>query len=342
MTSLLGALFPLFISTFLIADDNIPKIPEAAPIKEHTGGKSAEEFFKERFESAPCKEGFEAYSKQRDSFEKKRSELIQRVAKKKDESENIAIADLEKSMLSDRREMLKYQRACGECVVSVQKSPKGQGWYESVGVCVPRQEFKPANSFKKISESLQQPKRYARRIDEGSKRLEIDSMSNLFNFIVTTDPAKGELKPVPQKDELAVIKDNSFYSFVSVASPFSTVLSYLGKNEVTLTEDSLHILYTRYEKVIPAEFYKFLPNGKTIQKYTATGSTSNLSSVEDTFLKNNSPLIASWYVNKEGYTRYWTAAKFTQPDVIMSAGHTLAEGILRETVLEVTERAYRD
>ena len=198
--------------------------------------------------------------------------------------------------------LLKWMARCGECAVRPQGEPiviKKVTHTEVWYVSDGSCQLDTGKSFEKLSQSLLDMRQYPKKTG---------GFHALLEFIGYDGTTK---KPI----EIAT--ESPFEAFVAISGPvflgIPTAASYYIKNEFKKDENYFHL------------------------KFSATppppGYTYPTLSVPQMRL---SRVLGSWYVDRDGYIRYFTAADF---GLKMQYAADLASEIILDTLVQLTERA---
>jgi hypothetical protein len=307
--NLFKALFilsPVIFNSTSFADER-PTIPEAGEDKVLTGGKSAEQFFRERAQDTQCVAELDEAKAQRVALKK---ELADAIAAKESDDE----IDAKEDKLNEQLEgLLDVMERCGECAsrldrLSIPGPAKTEHWYVANGSCMI-----PSNPkrFERMADLLLHLKAYPKKLGGFDDILEM----------VAVDPKTGALLPDVDKPE-----SQPFFSFIAVRGPelipgFPTGMNYYFRNDYVQTDSTFY--YTYKAQPIPRGF-----KAPEIYLHRASGRKKTVRSLR------LSQVLGSWYL-KDGYLRYFTASDFP---VDLDYAAKLARQILVSTLYQLIER----
>lgn len=308
----IALIFLSFSALVFGADAKAPTIPPKG-IDTVLVGKSPRDFFKERAKDTDCRK---TLKDKLVDLRKERGELKRIIADKGSVRE---IDAQEVKVKEARKAILVPMAKCGQCAVQkveervVSTTAGRQLWYITDGSCqVETSDPKHLEAgFKKMAGSLLDLREYRSHFPNKTV-----GMADLREF-VEVNHETGKFLPA------AKIETSPFYTFISVRGPtpgFQTLSTYYVKNEFTPIKDDF---YLKFNGVKPPFTIT------TLKDYTAGGT------VVPVFQINLKTVIGSWYVNPDGYLRYFTAADFAGASLFGSAP---AHDILLSTIVEVWER----
>jgi hypothetical protein len=292
------------------------------------------EFYESRAKANPdcvkdldkAKEDFREVAKQIKELKAKRSGLKDAEVDAINKDIDRLGADLGKK----RSVVLKWMDKCGECSVQevtgvkVASVSRTENWYVSDGSCqIPSKD--PAvlkAAFKKISESLQHAKRYPHYSEEGG-------FTNILDFQIAKVETKG--KDITKisfdpKVDLFTGAQNFLGIWVRGIPGFNFRYFISAEQKLSPSEDAFHLKF----ETVPSELIKLkeVPFPE-ISDYTASGKATP---VKASSLKN---VIGAWYLNSDGYLRYYTAAEFL---FMFDKLKDIARSTLLDTLWELSER----
>lgn len=302
-----------------------PQIPPAGEDATLFKGKTAREFFKARAADTACQKDL-AFARQ--SFVEQRDALA-RLLPGKDADR---IDAQEAAMRRSRNGYLALLAKCGECATrEIEKRvitlpARTEVWYISDGSCQLNTEDKTvlAGAYKKMAGSLTHLKQYPKEDPRAEADAPLKLSQGFFNLLefVGVDGQTGALAP-----KLDMVEKSPFHSFISVRGPDLGVVKlaagYYAKNEIKNHDEKFFHLTFEGERP-PLGFKK--PSVYVItasQRKTLAGALNIFS------------VMGSWYVNADGYLRYFTAADFGLSVKFMDQ---LAHEILLDTVAQLSER----
>lgn len=227
---------------------------------------------------------------------------------------------LEKAMRTERTAYLAKIEECGDCRskplehISIRDANAGrtQNWYISDVSC--QLDGKPdelKTSFNNAVNFLNTPDRYAKNRN---------GFWNVYDFF-TVDPQTGQRTNTPDLSSA-----NPFYAFIAVRNhpSMNTAFSYLMKGEVA--ENSGGHYFLPFSKAEVKGFFQ-----PTIKTFTAGGTESTVIQNFPVKLLN---VIGMWYVDENGYRRYFTAGDFS---LEVGGLEAIARRVHLETVVDLVE-----
>lgn len=318
--SLLIPSLPILISAALVTVSAFagerPSIPNPSEDLKLTQGLPAKEFFSKRVEDKTCQEQLQSARSLFEGDKKALNELISQ----KENPESIDLA--ETKMSESRKAYLEMTRKCGLCTTQdldkkVVTTNKKEYWYLTDGSChlgLNKAQSDLDRIYERAVRRLKNIKKYPGK--NGGFRALLE-----FNEI---DMDSGELLPPTEQ-----VDHSPFYAFIGVRGPVALGLPvgfwYVFKNDIIEKQNGdLREFVIRFESVKkPANF----PT-PDLKIQSASGK------LHSTIQKELTLVQGMWYVNNQGYFRYYTGADF---GVNVPFGIDFALNTLLDTLLTLTE-----
>ena len=284
-------------------------------------GKTVEEFFEQRRENTPCREKLTLLETTWKNSKNLLTKLLNDGAGKRE------IREQETNMLQARENLLAQIRECGDCAaqpigkVVVPKAFSSENWYISDGSCYVNQADpdERMKTYEARVQSLREQKSYPYSSDP---RIE-GGFYNILEFFFV-DPATGQKLPTK------TMEDPTFTAFISIRGPEifgqQVAFGYVFENTIKEWEENgvKHFLLT-FSAIKP-------PRAFRMPRISAKSANGDLDPIRHIRLQN---VVGQWYVNSDGYSRYFTAADF---GMSMDFAKGIALRILTDTVVEFSER----
>ncbi len=308
----------VLVSTSATALDK-PKIPEPGVDLVLTGGKTSREFFAARMENPECRKTLEEKRVALDAEKQKLKTLQQ-------EGEASAVEAQEKHTISARSSWIDAVSLCGPCTAQktekrvIQGTAAKEVWYISNGSCqvAEKSSSKLKSTFEKLRSSILHAKQYANK--HGGFYFILD----LIPYDIKTD------KPLPEEDE---IESSPMRGLISVRGPellgFLTGFGYYAEQKFeTREKDGLEEFFLEGGTIPTPSTIKFPVN---VEDVLASGRTVNVS-----VSRVAGGVISQWFLNSDGYIRYFTAGDFRAE---LKYIEEQSRNIMLDTVINMAERA---
>ncbi|NBX68338.1 MAG: hypothetical protein EBR01_05165 [Proteobacteria bacterium] len=312
----LSTVFLIGLATVPALGGERPSIPSAGEDMKLTKGVSAQQFFAARLEDKQCQEQLQIVRAQFESDKKALNDLVLQKA------DATIIDHAESKMVESRKDLLMKTRQCGLCTTQdldkkVVTTNKKEYWYLTDGSCylgINKSQSELDQLYERAVRRLKNIKKYPSK--NGGFRALLE-----FNEI---DMDSGEL--LPPTDQ---VEHSPFYAFIGVRGPVALGLPvgfwYVFKNDLIEKQTGdLKEFIIRFESVKkPANF----PT-PDLKIQSASGQ------LHSTIQKELTLVQGMWYVNNQGYFRYYTGADF---GVNIPFGIDFALNTLLDTLLTLTE-----
>lgn len=293
-----------------------PMIPVPSEDLKLTQGLPAKQFFASRTENKQCQDELRSARTEYETDKKTLKDLVSQ------KSNGQAIDQAEIKMDESRKALLLKTRQCGLCTTQdldkkVVTTNKKEYWYLTDGSChlgLNKEQGELDRIYERAVHRLKNIKKYPGKTGGFRALLE-------FNEI---DMDSGEL--LPPVDE---VDHTPFYAFIGVRGPVALGLPvgfwYIFKNDITEKQTGdLKEFVIRFESVKkPANF----PT-PDLKIQSASGQ------LHSTIQKELTLVQGMWYVNNQGYFRYYTGADF---GINVPFGIDFALNTLLDTLLTLTE-----
>ena len=318
----------LFCSGVVLGADSRPTLPAPQPSLNWMKNKSAREFFSERSKSQDCQVSL---LEKKQGYQEARQQLKELLTQR----DLDAIDKQEIVMRRARDSYLEEMRQCGDCAIGEMKSkafvsPEGSAtWYLSGGHCqIPIPQEKPQElkkAYERVTDFLTHLKRYPKENSRQGADTPLQLSQGFYYMLdfVAVDPDSGSL--LKDWDE---VKDSPFFAFLAVKGieifGQKTAVTYYIKNTIESSEEDSYFHLTFKGERPPENFQRpelsWIPASRRKQAVMPMRIPS---------------VIGSWYVNQDGYLRYYTAANF---GVSVKFAEGLAQSILLDTLATLLER----
>ncbi|NBX91677.1 MAG: hypothetical protein EB078_07545 [Proteobacteria bacterium] len=312
----------LLFSLAIVAAER-PEIPKAEVDISLTTGKSASEFFQGRLGNQECA------LKLSDLRKKHRDEKNKLVTMQKGQAKAVDLDSQERVVNQARDAVLTKLEECGECATRPIEhrtvyAPAGtQRWYIADGSC-----YLPALGLSQTQIRAVYDKAAARMLNNARYTKTDNGIPSILKFD-RVDPANGKILPAGPVD------DPSFYIFLSVRGPsfagLTASFSYYIKNDIEKrAENGVEETIIRFNQAKLPEGFSYPDK---IYDVTAGGKKTA------TFARNIPEVQGLWYLNTEGYFRYYTAADF---GISLSLADSFARKTLLEALFAITDESLEE
>lgn len=310
----------LFLFSSILFAAPRPEMPEPGVDRVLTEGLSSREFFEKRASKTTC---FQALEKDRIQYRTERAELFQL---KKSGASASTLDAKERKMLALQKALLLKVEDCGECAtrpvesVNVPTPQKTELWYIADGSCqLPTRDKNQLElAYQTSLDILLDAQKYPAKNGGFSSVLEFSAV----------DMTAGELLP-----EIGKFPAEPFHTFVGVKGPVIVAqlgFQYIGKTNFFHREKN-----GLKELVITMRGVEFPQNFEPPTMYVEKASGKK-DSVVAYSLKT---FQIMWYLNSDGYSRYYTAADFGQIVSVLSFLKDFARETLGTTLFQQVERS---
>lgn len=310
-------LLSLVVSLSVLAAES-PQIPSPEVDLNLTGGKPANEFFQARLSNQACASQLTELRK------KYREEKNKFLALDKVKTPAAQLDSQERTVSNARDAVLAKLEECGECATRPVEhrtvyAPSGtQRWYIADGSC-----YLPALGLSQSQLRAVYDKASSRMLNNGRYTKMDNGIPSILKFD-RIDKSTGKVLPA------GPIEDSNFSIFLSVKGPsfagLVSAFSYFIENNVEKkSENGLEETIIRFNQAKLPEGFAYPDK---IYDVTASGQKTAA------FVRNIPQVQGLWYLNSEGYFRYYTAADF---GISLSLADSFARKALLEALFAVTD-----
>ncbi len=297
------------------------------------------DFFEARSRDAACmadlaraKADYKAFQKQIRDLKAKRPVAGPSTPEPKDLNDQIDALGVEQR--KQRSKLLAIMEKCGECAVQsvvplkITTAAKTETWYESDGSCQfpVKDQSVLDTAFKKISDSLTHAKRYPHFSEGGFNSILEFQVAN-----VTKDATTNAITSVAFDKTIDAFPSPQTYLAIWVRGPqiFGTTFAFqyfIASEYKHYSVGSQKEFELKFETVATKEKVKF----PDIQDFFPSGRPRP--KLKQTELPN---VVGAWYLNSDGYVRYYTAAQF---EIQIKAAEQAARATLLDTLADLSDR----
>lgn len=273
------------------------------------GGQTPEKFFEARRGMTQCRTEL---AKARETWTNAKVVLQDMVKAGKSSGE----IDTQEELTEEKYgELVEKVQQCGDC--AVQDVAKIDSWYITDGSCfinnLSKEEL--AQAFERRSESLLNVEDYP---------VETGGFKNIFTYFLV-DPVTGK----ELKDTKAT--EDNFHSFISIKGPkllgVQVAFGYFYENQIerkTHSDGDRQFIHNFTAQKPPRGFR--MPRVYTV---SASGKKTTIRHLR------LQKVIGQWYIQENGYIRYFTAADF---GMSLDFASNIARRILTETLMDMASR----
>jgi|694.fasta_scaffold17687_6 hypothetical protein len=310
-------LLSLIASVTVFAAES-PQIPTPEVDLTLTGGKPVSEYFQARLANQSCS------SQLQDLRKKYREERNKFLALDKAKTSPTDLDSQERAMNNSRDSVLAKLEECGECATRPVEhrtvyAPSGtQRWYVADGSC-----YLPALGLSQSQMRAVYDKASARMLNNARYTKMDNGIPSILKFD-RVDQATGKVLPA------GPIEESNFSIFLSVKGPsfagLVSAFSYFIENKVEKkSQNGVEETIIRFNQAKLPEGFAYPDK---IYDVTASGQKTAA------FVRNIPQVQGLWYLNSEGYFRYYTAADF---GISLSLADSFARKALLEALFAVTD-----
>lgn len=304
----------LFVAVQWLVAAEPPTIPPPGEDTVLMEGKPAREFFEKRFADSACRAQLGSV---RTEYQESKEQLNQAIQQGVDSER---LDELEQSTIDRKKRLISLMFKCGDCAMtSVERrdieTPAGsQVWYMTDGSCSLYGDGSEGR-YQKARDFLRGTRNYPQYLGGFSHVLEY----------VAVDPKTGALlrdlniSPTPQLDIFISIRGVDF------AGMHNAISYFFGRAETekVMPGHSEYSIQFRSKKATPG--FKRPP----VFYLPAAGKVKGQFDLQKQPVTqwNIKNVMGSWYVNSDGYLRYFTAADFGE---LFEGTFGLAEAMVSE------------